>query len=98
MDDGENFFLRRQTQGVYRKELEGLQRGRKQFADFSELLSTIPEERREELTGVLRGVYDSSEKQILDPQKLQKLKERNPSLHSEVTNYYSDFLKKKLGV
>src|SRR3989344_4237615 len=65
--------------------------------DFDALLDSVPEE-QVQVRETTRGMFYTKSDKLLDPEKLQKLKQENPSLFGQVSGYYSDYIKKVLGL
>lgn len=65
--------------------------------DFDALLDSVSEEQTQ-VRETIRGMFYTRPDRLLDPEKLQKLKEADPSLFEEVSSYYLDYLKKAAGL
>ena len=65
--------------------------------DFDALLDSVPEE-QSQVRETIRGLFYTRPDRLLDPEKLQKLKEESTSLFEEVSSYYLDYLKKMSGL
>lgn len=96
MSEGKSSPLQQPTKETYLGEFKHLQREGQRTADLHAFMGTFPEDRSDELTGALRGVY-SQGNQMFDPEKMQRLAQENPDLHKELIGRYTGFLENKLG-
>jgi len=65
---------------------------------FDGLVGSVPEKRRETLTPILQRLHVGTQKDLLDPDKMQELSERDKGLFEEVNGYYTGYLKKLAGL
>lgn len=84
------------TPEVYAREAKYMESLQRHSADFDKLLNLVPEDRKD-VREALTGVYNVEPDRLLNPNKLEKLKQENEPLFKEVSTYYKNFLEEMLG-
>jgi hypothetical protein len=83
---------------VYRWALNKVRAEKAHSNAFDGLVGSVPEERRKKLTPILQRLHDSTQKNLLDPDKMQELSKRDNGLFEEINGYYTGYLKKLAGL
>ena len=83
-------------QEVYKREVLYMKARQGQSRAFDEMLSLVPEGKKE-AREAMRGLWNTEPDELINPEKLVKLREENEPLFKEVLACYMEYLKRALG-
>lgn len=65
--------------------------------DFGAFISSIPEE-HSQIRETVERMFSTKPDKLLDPEKMQELKQKDLALFGEVSTHYTNYLEKSLGL
>lgn len=81
---------------VYEREAKYMEAMIRHSQDFDKLLATVPEDQAG-VREIMKLLYYVEPDKLLDPEKMVKLKEKNPVLFGQVSSYYGNYLIRCVG-